>query len=96
MPQHPIRVNCCVCNSEFQVGPDIYGGHNVDRYKISVCNNCWEANRDGWATVHENQLLAHLEAKGIAIPERNAKGWYPSRIGRALLAHKGDIGLDNG
>ena len=80
MPQHPIRVNCCVCNSEFQMGPDIYGGHNVDRYNISVCNNCWEANRDGWATVHENQLLAHLEAR-----DRNTRtqrqGLVPSGIG---------------
>lgn len=68
---------CGLCGTSFQFGTGVYDGKHIARYQLTVCRGCWEGNHDGWAKWLETKLVAHLNAKGIQIPERNAAGWYP-------------------
>ena len=78
MAQDKFMVNCNVCGRQYQDGPHRYEGHGLKRYgNIFCCNTCWETNWDGWAPHREPVLLAHLKAKGLPVPERNAKGFLP-------------------
>ena len=67
---------CPICGNEFQNGPHIYG-HYIKSYEMTVCDTCWKSNGDGWAPQYEKKILKHLEDKGLALPERNEKGWLP-------------------
>jgi hypothetical protein len=69
--------SCGVCNAQFQFGPHIYDGKHLSRYGLTVCSGCYSGNYDGWGPMAEKQLLAHLAAKGLPVPERNAAGWLP-------------------
>ena len=68
---------CDLCSKMFQMGPHIYDGKFIVRYQLSVCKSCWDNNWDGWGPYLERRLIAHLRAKDIPVPERNAKGWIP-------------------
>jgi hypothetical protein len=68
---------CECCGSQFQFGADVYDGKKLPAYDMMVCMGCYQANWDGWAPHYEPKILAHLEAKGIPVPERNAQGWLP-------------------
>lgn len=68
---------CQMCGSEFQMGRGIYNGKHISRYDLDVCKTCYESNWDGWAPQFEPKLLAHIKEKGIAVPQRNEKGWLP-------------------
>jgi hypothetical protein len=68
---------CDLCGSKFQFGPHVYDGKHIASYQLTVCRSCWESNHDGWAPGLEDVFLAHLKAKGIAVPTRNAQGWFP-------------------
>lgn len=70
-------VTCLLCDREFQMGPNIYGGHWVPRYKMHVCSTCYLGNHDGYANPHEPQILAHLEANQLDTPPRNPRGYLP-------------------
>jgi hypothetical protein len=59
------------------MGPHIYEGKHIAIYELDVCKSCYDSNWDGWAPHHEEKLIGHLQAKGIPIPDRNDKGWYP-------------------
>jgi hypothetical protein len=72
-----IMETCAMCGSSFQFGPHIYDGKFIAAYQISVCRSCFESNWDGWAPHYEARLEAHLKAKGIPLPNRNAEGFYP-------------------
>ena len=72
-----IILQCDLCGSSFQFGPHRYDGRRIPRYQITVCMPCWEGNWDGWGQYHEERLISHLMVKGIPIPERNSKGWFP-------------------
>jgi len=76
-PKPKFMQKCGLCGSSFQFGPHIYDGKHIARYQLTVCRGCWDANYDGWCPALEPALLAHLESKGIAVPERNADGWLP-------------------
>ena len=79
MSDKPYTQTCffSFCGQSFQMSHGHYDGKFIPRYKISVCRNCYDGNWDGWAPHFEEQLLPHLEANGIDVPERNAKGWLP-------------------
>ena len=59
------------------MGPDLYAGAWIPRYQMHVCSPCYQGNWDGYADHFENDIIRHLNAKGIAHPERNAKGYLP-------------------
>lgn len=77
MTLEKIMCSCSLCGNHFQFGPHRYDGKHISRYQITVCMSCWNGNWDGWAPHLEERLIAHLQQKGIPIPERNAKGWLP-------------------
>lgn len=77
MTAEKIMCSCSLCGRQFQFGPHRYDGKHIPRYQITVCMSCWDGNWDGWAPHLEERLIAHLQQKGIPIPERNAKGWLP-------------------
>lgn len=74
---HVIMVKCELCGSPYQAGQGVWTGQTIARYKLSVCNSCYNANWDGWAPVWEEKFIAHLRAHGIPLPSRNEKGWFP-------------------
>jgi hypothetical protein len=69
--------DCGLCGSKFQFGPHVYEGKHIARYQLTVCRACWLGNHDGWGPSAEAAFLAHLKAKGLPTPERNADGWFP-------------------
>lgn len=70
-------MSCELCGKEFQYGPHRYDGQFIRRYQLTVCKTCFSGNRDGWAPHLEEKFLAHLKAKHIPAPARNAEGWFP-------------------
>ena len=59
------------------MGPQIYDGEYIQRYDLYMCSPCHTGNWDGWNPGYEHKLVEHLQAKGLPIPERNARGWFP-------------------
>lgn len=72
-----IRVTCQLCGSSYQAGHGVWTGQTIAKYQLSVCNTCYAANWDGWAPGWEEKFIAHLQARGIPVPPRNEKGWFP-------------------
>lgn len=68
---------CPLCGEKYPNGPHRYDGCHSKLFDLWVCSNCWDANWDGWAPHYERFLLDHLKKKGLPIPKRNAKGWFP-------------------
>ena len=68
---------CDICGARVQLGPHVYGGKRIPRYQITICQDCWNENQDGYGPAVEEKFLAHLKALGIPEPARNAKGWFP-------------------
>jgi len=77
MVTEPIQQTCELCGKKYQHGPHRYEGHHSALFDLWVCDPCWEGNRDGWSPRHEATLLAHLEKKGLPVPDKNEKGWFP-------------------
>ena len=77
MPSTEIVFGCDLCGAQFQFGPQIYDGEFFPRYKLTICQRCWDGNHDGYGPAVEKKFLAHLKANGIPVPARNAKGWFP-------------------
>jgi hypothetical protein len=77
MASDKILLNCDLCKREYQMGPHRYDGKRVPRYDITVCLVCYNSNWDGWNPRYEEFLLSNLTQKGLPIPEKNAKGWFP-------------------
>jgi len=70
-------MQCPLCDKSYQYGHQIYEGYYCKLYDIRVCGICWEYNWDGWNPRHEEKLIEILKNKGLPIPERNNKGWFP-------------------
>lgn len=68
---------CILCETEFQMGPDIYAGKWIPTYQMHVCDACYAGNWDGYANHFEPTIVQHLKSKGLPIPNRNAKGNLP-------------------
>jgi hypothetical protein len=77
MQKEKFMCNCGICGSVFQFGPHIYNGKHIAGYQLTVCNSCWQGNWDGWNPTSEKTLIAHLNSKGIPLPQRNAKDRLP-------------------
>lgn len=77
MPEYKHMIPCFTCGRQFQFGPHLYAGTFIRRYQVCVCKACYDSNWDGWAPHYEQLLIAHLEEKGLPMPERNAKGRLP-------------------
>jgi hypothetical protein len=73
----PNMAKCEMCGAEFRNGPHRYEGKFIRAYQLLVCETCWKGNWSGWNPRMEPKLIAHLQAKGLPIPERNEKGWFP-------------------
>jgi hypothetical protein len=68
---------CDICETAVKWEHDQYDGQLINRYDMFVCMPCWDGNWDGWNPRWEKRFEEHLAKKGIPLPERNAKGWYP-------------------
>jgi hypothetical protein len=77
MPVTSNMAKCEMCGSEFRYGPRRYEGKFIPRNQLMVCRTCWDGNWGGWNPRFEAKLIAHLQAKGLPVPERNDKGWFP-------------------
>ena len=69
--------DCGLCGRSVRMGPHHYDGTWIPTYQITMCKPCFTGNWDGISPSFEKKLEKHLELKGLPIPERNAKGWYP-------------------
>jgi hypothetical protein len=67
---------CFACGGDYQHSHHRYGQF-IARYQIGVCSGCYRPNSDGWGPMAEAKIPGHLEAKGIAVPSGNEKGWLP-------------------
>ncbi len=77
MDKEKIMISCDICGASFQYGPHIYNGKQIKSYQLTVCKNCWDGNWDGWGPGTEQNLISHLQDKGIPVPNRNKNGWLP-------------------
>jgi hypothetical protein len=77
MGQDKVMYPCFMCAQRFQMSDHEYDGRFIASYRIVVCQSCWDSNWEGWASHHEQRLVAHLDALGLPIPKHNAKGWLP-------------------
>ena len=68
---------CELCGAQFQLDQGVYDGHYIPRYQFTICQTCWDGNWDGYTPRLDERIIAHLRAKGIPEPARNAKGWFP-------------------
>jgi hypothetical protein len=68
---------CLICDETFPYRPGNWGGQHIPDYDLTVCTTCYQGNHDGWGGIGEPKILAHLKAKGVAVPARNAKGLLP-------------------
>ena len=72
-----LRIPCELCGRRVQHSHHKYEGQTIARYQLFVCRSCYDANADGWGSVHEDRLLDHLLNKRLPIPARNGKGRLP-------------------
>ncbi len=71
------RTKCDLCDRLFLFGPGRYKGKYIQRYEMTLCNSCFKVNWDGFGPGLEDQFIAHMKRKSIALPERNKQGWFP-------------------
>ena len=74
---HKIMFECDLCGSPYQMGPHVYEGSQLSHYQMWLCKRCYTMNWDGISPLFEPAFERHLESKGIGLPQRNGKGWYP-------------------
>jgi hypothetical protein len=72
-----MKKRCPICDETFRYGPDAYEGQYILAYEITTCSICYKGYWDGWGGFAEPVILAHLKAKGIEPPARNAKRLLP-------------------
>ncbi len=77
MEETKMMYSCDLCGSKYQMGSGIYNGKYIKLYELNVCMPCYDGNWDGWNPHYEELIVAHLNKKGLPIPEKNAKGWLP-------------------
>ena len=68
---------CNVCDKSFQFGHHRYDGRKIAAYKIMVCRNCYDNNRDGWAPQYEEKVTSKLNQREKAQIQRNELGLLP-------------------
>jgi hypothetical protein len=66
-------MRCFCCESEFH--PSL--GRHISGYEFDICGICYSANREGWPPFYAKRILAHLRARDLAAPSRNATGRLP-------------------
>lgn len=69
--------SCDLCGSDFQMGAGRYEGGSVSRYQMWLCKPCYSMNHDGFAPQYDPIIEKHLAERGIPLPARNSKGFYP-------------------
>lgn len=72
MSETPL-VYCFLCRLPIRVGPQINEIRRIPQWTMTVCNDCYNANRRGIVPRNYPQIVTHLEAKGISF-EYNANG----------------------
>lgn len=73
----PQRIPCDLCGKHVRHSHHHYEGRVIPRYQLFVCKTCYEGNWDGWGPAHEPVLIDHLAKKGLPMPARNEKGYFP-------------------
>lgn len=74
---YEILLRCQFCDKEFQHGHHRYEGKYLPHYGLLLCSGCYKGNWDGIGPFYEDKFTNHLAERGIELPERNSKGWYP-------------------
>lgn len=69
---------CKICDRHFDFGPHAYRGKYLPRCKMTVCDSCLSAHRDGWNQEAETRIVDHLVRNELTVPERNVAGWLPA------------------
>lgn len=72
-----ITFNCDLCGGPYKMGPHVYEGHQLRHYSMWLCHRCYAVNWDGISPMFEAAFEQHLQSRGIPLPGRNTKGWYP-------------------
>lgn len=68
---------CFLCRAQHPSHPGDYHFPFIKIYQFNICPGCYAANWDGYSPSYDGIIIDHLKAKGLPIPERNAKGWFP-------------------
>ena len=68
---------CDLCDSTYRNDAYNFRAQKAELYGITVCNNCWRLNWEGWNQKHEKRLLSILAEKRLPIPDRNGKELLP-------------------
>ncbi|HAT2126372.1 TPA: hypothetical protein I8023_000838 [Legionella pneumophila] len=68
---------CFFCDLIFKYGRSHYLGKFIPAYQITVCERCYNANKDGWDKEHQKKLIPYLKSKDLIIPEINKEGLIP-------------------
>ena len=72
-----VMCRCDLCGNPHQMGPHRYDGEFLSHYQMQICRTCLHIHWNGVLPAFEPRMVAHLEKRGIALPERNRKGLYP-------------------
>jgi len=72
-------VQCFVCGQQLEEVDRtetsvVYRGKFVGRYRITVCDACYDKNSAGWAP---DFLLPHLTDLKLPVPDANENGLLP-------------------
>lgn len=59
------------------MGPHAYEGFMLSHYQMLFCRRCYTMNDDGISPLFEPIFVKRLGERGIPLPARNRKGWYP-------------------
>jgi hypothetical protein len=62
-----VSAPCELCHKVIRMGP-VYEGRYVAKHDAIVCNQCWEGDRNGWRTEHEEEYLS-INACRLSISE---------------------------
>lgn len=69
---------CVFCGSLLVVSGRRVKSHSLRKYGfIECCDNCYQANDDGWSQETGKILLKIIKERNLAIPVTNSRGLLP-------------------
>lgn len=71
------QYRCDLCRNPIVDEPHRHEWHMLSHYQMMLCPICYKGNWDGIGPAFEPIFEKHLLDRGISLPSRNAKGWYP-------------------
>lgn len=67
-------VDCFLCGSAFEFGPNLYKGRHIGQWGISVCQGCGGSPWGEVPPIYTTKIVEYLQANGIAF-QRNPDGF---------------------